>query len=75
MNPQKVAEMRRQLISFASKMPMAKAPINVKPSYTPETLAALPAVVMAFKPAIKKPAPLKAALRMPRQRQAMAAAR
>jgi hypothetical protein len=77
MNPQKVAEMRRQLIAFASKKPMAKAPMvpmRADASYTPET-AAPQAVVMAFKPAGRKAAPAKATLRVPRQRQAMAAAR
>jgi RNA polymerase sigma factor for flagellar operon FliA len=77
MNPQKVAEMRRQLIAFASKKPMAKAamvPMRADAAYTPET-AAPQAVVMAFKPSSKKPAPVKASLRLPRQRQPMAAAR
>jgi len=78
MNPQKVAEMRRQLIAFAKK-PMAKAPMvamKADPSFTAETVAQPPAVVMAFKPASKKPAAVKASLRMPRhQRQAMAVAR
>jgi hypothetical protein len=56
---------------------MAKAPLVsmiANPSLTPAAPAA-PAVVMAFKLATKKPAPVKAALRMPRQRQAVAAAR
>jgi len=77
MNPQKVAEMRSQLIAFASKKPMAKATMvamKANTTFTAET-AAPQAVVMAFKPAIRKPAPAKAALRMPRQRQALAAAR
>jgi RNA polymerase sigma factor for flagellar operon FliA len=76
MNPQKVAEMRRQLIAFAKK-PMVKAPMmTVKTdSVTGETVAALPAVVMAFKPAARKTVAVKASLRMPRQRQAIAVAR
>jgi hypothetical protein len=74
MNPQKVAEMRRQLIAFESKKPMAKAPMVAMTAFTPET-AAQQAVVMAFKPAHKKPTPAKATLRLPRQRQALAAAR
>jgi RNA polymerase sigma factor for flagellar operon FliA len=77
MNPQKVAEMRRQLIAFAKK-PMAKAPmvpLKANPAYTAETVAAPPAVVMAFKPVSKKAVAVKASLRMPRQRQAMAVAR
>jgi len=78
MNPQKVAEMKRQLIAFAAKKPMAKAaivPMVANPAYTAETVASPQAVVMAFKPVSRKPAPIKAALRMPRQRQAIAAAR
>jgi len=74
MNPQKVAEVRRQLVAFASKKPMAKAPMRTAAAYTPET-AAPQAVVMAFKPSSKRPAPVKASLRMPRQRQPIAAAR
>jgi RNA polymerase sigma factor for flagellar operon FliA len=77
MNPQKVAEMRRQLIAFAKK-PMAKAamvPLKANTAYTAETVAAPPAVVMAFKPASKKAVPVRASLRMPRHRQPMAAAR
>jgi RNA polymerase sigma factor for flagellar operon FliA len=78
MNPTKVAEMRRQLIAFASKKPMAKAelmPLKANQSFVAETVAAPQAVVMAFKPSSKKPAPVKASLRLPRQRQPMAAAR
>jgi RNA polymerase sigma factor FliA len=77
MNPQKVAEMRRQLIAFAKK-PMAKAPMapmKADPSFTAETVATPPAVVMAFKPAPKKTVAVKASLRMPPQRQAIAVAR
>jgi len=43
-------------------------------AYTPETVVPQ-AVVMAFKPSSKRPVPVKASLRMPRQRQPMAAAR
>src|SRR4051812_13308967 len=78
MNPQKVAEMKRQLIAFAAKPVMAKAPmvaVKANPGYTAETAAAPHAVVMAFKPASKKPAAIKAPMRIPRQRQAIAAAR
>jgi hypothetical protein len=56
---------------------MAKAPMvpmRAAAAYTPETLAPQ-AVVMAFKPSSKRPAPVKASLRIPRQRQPMAAAR
>ena len=78
MNPTKVAEMRRQLIAFASKKPMAKAelmPLKANQSFVAETVASPQAVVMAFKPTGRKAAPAKATLRVPRQRQAMAAAR
>jgi RNA polymerase sigma factor for flagellar operon FliA len=83
MNPAKVAEMRRQLIAFASKKPMAKAdlvPMAVPAAYTAETVASSQAVVMEFKPVSgKKPAgiksPIKTAIRVPRQRQAIAAVR
>ena len=62
MNPQQVAEMRRQLIAFAARKPtMAKADVR-------------PGVVLPYKPAVKKVAQ-KATLKMPRQRQAIAAAR
>ena len=68
MNPAKVAEMRRQLIAFAVRKPAILKPVS-------ETVAAPAAVVLPYKPAVKRPAPAKATLRMPRQRQALAAAR
>jgi RNA polymerase sigma factor FliA len=78
MNPEKAAEVRRQMVAFTAKKPMARASmvaLKADPSFTPETVAAPSAVVMAFKPANKK-APVKASLRLPRQqRQALAAAR
>ena len=75
MNPQKAAEIRSQLIAFASKKMMAKAmmPVKADSPFAAEAIAS-PAVVMAFKPTSKKPV-AKAAIRMPRQRQAIAAAR
>ncbi len=79
MNPQKVAEMRRQLIAFASKKPvMAKAalkPLKANGAMVAETVAAPQGVVLEYKPATKRPAAVKATLKMPRQRQAVAAAR
>jgi hypothetical protein len=78
MNPLKVAEMRRQLIAFATKKPMVKAamtPLKANQSFVAETVASPQAVVMAFKAAGRKPTPAKASLRLPRQRQAIAAAR
>ena len=64
MNPQKVAEMRRQLLAFAARKPTAKV-------YAAATVAAPHAVVLPYK--AKKMA--KATLRMPRARQVVAAAR
>ena len=79
MNPQRVAELRRQLIAFASKKPvMVKAamkPLKANGAMTAETVASPQGVVLAYKPASKRPAPVKATLKMPRQRQAIAAAR
>jgi RNA polymerase sigma factor for flagellar operon FliA len=79
MNPQKVAEMRRQLIAFSAKKPvMIKAaikPLVADATMTAETVATPHGVVLPYKPANKKPAPAKAALKLPRQRQAIAAAR
>jgi RNA polymerase sigma factor FliA len=79
MNPQNVAEIRSQLIAFATRKPtMSKAEMvsmKANPAYTAETVASSQAVVLAYKSAGKRPAPVKATLRMPRQRQAMAAAR
>jgi len=76
MNPQKVAEVRRQLVAFASKKTMAKAPMTMRANttFTAET-AGPQAVVMAFTPGGRKRAPVKTSLRMPRQRQALAVAR
>ena len=65
MNPQKVAEMKRQLLAFAAKKTVAK-------TYTQETIVASPmAVVLPYK--AKKMA--KATLKVARTRQAVAAAR
>jgi len=74
MNPQKVAEMKRQLIAFAAKPVMAKAAYKADPRQTAETLAPTPAVVLPYK--IKRSMTAKATLKMPRPtRQAIAAAR
>ena len=79
MNPEKVEEMRRQLIAFTARKPaMAKAalkPLKANRTITAETVAAPQAIVLPYTPANKRPAPLKATLKMPRQRQATAAAR
>src|SRR5580765_6011469 len=77
MNPQKVAEMKRQLIAFTVRKPvMAKAavvaakpqPAAARPAQVAEVVAMLP-----YK--VKRPTPAKAALKMPRRREAVAAAR
>jgi RNA polymerase sigma factor for flagellar operon FliA len=65
MNPQQVAEMRRQLIAFSRKPTMAKA--AVKPANA--AAESQPAVVLAYKPAAKKAAPAKATLKMSRRAQ------
>jgi RNA polymerase sigma factor for flagellar operon FliA len=84
MNQQKVAEMKRQLIAFTARKPvMAKAPLVA--SNAPATAAAAPAraaeavavahaVVLPYK-VKQRPVPAKAALKMPRRRDAVAAAR
>jgi len=76
MNPQQVAEMRRQLIAFAARKPtMAKAVLKQENNPAAESQ---PAVVLAYKPAAKKAAAAKTALKMSRQRaqqQPIAAAR
>ena len=77
MNPQKVAEMRHQLIAFAAKPAMAKAnlvPLKADATMTAEKVAPTPAVVLPYKRAAKKPAPVKA-LKVSRQNHAVAAAR
>jgi len=76
MNPQQVAEMRRQLIAFAARKPtMAKAALKQENNAAAESQ---PAVVLAYKPAAKKAAAAKTALKMSRRRaqqQPIAAAR
>jgi hypothetical protein len=75
MNPQKVAEMRRQLLAFALHKPvMAKVEM-------PKAAAAIAAdkpahaVVLAYKPATRRAPPAKTTLRPVARRQAVAAAR
>jgi RNA polymerase sigma factor FliA len=73
LNPAKVAEMRRQLIAFAARKMQKVQFTPASLGYTAETVAAPHAVVLPYK-ARKHPKPVKATLRMPRQRQAIAAA-
>jgi len=80
MNPQKVAEMRRQLIAFAASKPaMIKAaikPLRADARMTAETVASPHGVVLPYKIVNKRPTPVKASLKnIPRQRHAIAAAR
>jgi RNA polymerase sigma factor for flagellar operon FliA len=69
MGPQQIAEMRKALVAFASRKPVAaKATL---PAVREEKLAAPQAVVLPY----KRATPARATLRMPRTRQAVAAAR
>ncbi len=70
MNPQKIDEMKRQLLAFAKK-PVPQVMAN--PEITPELVAAPAAVVLPYK--IKKATPAKATLKVARARQVVAAAR
>ena len=72
MNPAKVAEMRRQLIAFAARKPMM---VKANAVVTAETLATPHGIVLPYKPTRKHLQMAKATLKMPRQRQAIAAAR
>jgi hypothetical protein len=79
MNPQKVAEMRRQLIAFAVRKPeMAKAAI-ASPAAEAHANGQPQAVVLPYKKLAAKKTPAKAALkpavRSARPRHAVAAAR
>jgi len=76
--------MKRQLIAFAARKPvMAKASLvaatqpsfAARPAQVAELVATPQAVVLPYKVVIKRPAPAKAALKMPRRREAVAAAR
>src|SRR5437667_484767 len=72
MNPQGVAEMRRQLIAFAAKKPVkAKAQL---PGESAGKIASPQAVVLPYKPASKRPA-ARTTLKVTRARHAIAAAR
>jgi RNA polymerase sigma factor for flagellar operon FliA len=70
MNPQKIAEMKRQLLAFATKPAATLAPAA---AITQETVAAASAIVLPYK--VKKPTPAKASLKVTRARHAVAAAR
>jgi RNA polymerase sigma factor for flagellar operon FliA len=71
MEPQQVAELRHELLAFATKKPkMVKAQL---PSPSAETLANPRAVVLPYSSASRRRAPARAAMKAPRQ--AVAAAR
>jgi hypothetical protein len=67
MNPQQVAEMRRQLVAFTAKPRMAKAEVTAD-----QKPVSSQAVVLAYKPAAKR---AMARMKLTRGRQAVAAAR
>jgi len=69
MNPQKLAEMRRQFLAFAAKKP-AEKPAAVAPAATAETVAAPAAVVLPYAP--KRATPARAGLKSARVRVAAA---
>jgi RNA polymerase sigma factor for flagellar operon FliA len=76
MNPQKVAEMRRQLIAFAARKPaMATVEMPTTAVASAANKPAAHAIVLAYKPASKRATPAKATLRPISRRQAIAAAR
>jgi RNA polymerase sigma factor for flagellar operon FliA len=79
MNPEKVAEIRHQLIAFAAKKPTLARPEMVArrtdTTFTREKVAAPQAVVLPYKAATKRPKPARPALKMTRRREAVAAAR
>jgi len=80
MNPQKIAEMRRQLIAFAARKPQRVAATAPQQQPAPKAAPAV-AVVLPYKAAAahkalpKKLVPAKAALKPSRQRSPIAAAR
>jgi hypothetical protein len=85
MGPEQVAEMKKALLTFAAKKPMAKAEHVSEVSQTGQDDAyaaraespSAPGVVLVYKPASKRPSPVRATLSSgkSRQRQVVAAAR
>jgi RNA polymerase sigma factor for flagellar operon FliA len=70
MGSEQVAEMRQALVAFTAKKPMAKATLPKRDAH-----GASPAVVLAYKPASKDRVAVRATVKVPRQRQAIAASR
>ena len=68
MNPQQAAEMRHELVAFAARPKMVKA--QLPPA---ETVASPHSVVLPYKQ--KRPAPVRASLKMTHERRAVASAR
>jgi hypothetical protein len=83
MGPQHVVEMRNALVAFAAKKPvMAKAALAKPASQPVQVVAAASAhpakataVVLPYAVATKRRTPVRATLKAPRTRQAVAAAR
>jgi RNA polymerase sigma factor for flagellar operon FliA len=75
LNPQRVAEVRRQLIEFASRAAAKKAPM-LRTQLTPEgqSRTVSPGVVLPYKPTAKRHQ-LRTGMKVARQRQAVAASR
>jgi len=75
MNPQKVAEMRLQLIAFASAKKPVMAKVKASSEMVQETVAKPHAIVLPYAAKMKKPAAAKATLKTGRASQRIAAAR
>jgi RNA polymerase sigma factor for flagellar operon FliA len=74
MNPQKVAEMKRQLLAFATAKKPVMAKVQPNPEIVQETVAKPHAVVLPYAK-VKKAVPAKAALKPARHARVAAAAR
>ena len=74
MNPQKVAEMKRQLLAFATAKKPVMAKVQPNPEVVQETVAKPHAVVLPYAK-LKKAVPAKAALKPARHSRVAAAAR
>jgi RNA polymerase sigma factor FliA len=74
MNPQKVAEMKRQLLAFATAKKPVMAKVQPNPEIVQETVARPHAVVLPYAK-VKKAVPARAALKPARHSRVAAAAR
>src|SRR5437762_8208231 len=80
MNPQKVAEMRRHLLAFTARKPVKVRVVAAEVTSTPEAVAvgqvvAPQAVVLPYKPVVKRATAVKSTLKVVRSRPPVAAAR